>query len=107
VLSVVVAVVCYRWWWRSCAIGGGGGCVLSRYISCWPVMMVALDMALGCVDACLLVLVVVVPLMVVVIMMYGTKQCWGSVTFLCGSGSAPLTNGSGSNSGSDSSFQRL
>ncbi len=33
--------------------------------------------------------------------------CWGSVTFWCGSGSAPLTNrsGSGSNSGSDSFLQ--
>ncbi len=32
------------------------------------------------------------------------KQCWESVTFRCRSGSAPLTNGSGSNSGSDSFF---
>ncbi len=35
------------------------------------------------------------------------EQCWGSVTFWCGSGSAHLTNGSGSNSGSDSFLQWL
>ncbi len=37
------------------------------------------------------------------------KQCWGSVTFWCGSGSADpyLNNGSGSNSGSDSVLQWL
>ncbi len=29
-------------------------------------------------------------------MLYGFNQCCGSMTFWCGSGSAPLTNGSGS-----------
>ncbi len=28
----------------------------------------------------------------------GSNQCWGSVTFWCGSGTVPLTNRSGSNS---------
>ncbi len=34
-------------------------------------------------------------------------KCWGSLTFWCRSGSAPLTNGSGSNSVSDSFLQWL
>jgi hypothetical protein len=35
------------------------------------------------------------------------NQCWGSVAFCCGSGSAPLTNGSGTYSGSDYFLQKL
>ncbi len=43
--------------------------------------------------------------------LFTSNQCWGSVTFWCGSGSVPLANvsgsGSGSNSRSDSFFQWL